>query len=77
MTVKAVTIKKVMKKGCGILKNTLQKAKKKIRKEPIRKAVKKLKKGGKKVLEIGLLLDYTGSMATWIKRAKDTLNDFI
>jgi hypothetical protein len=43
-------------------------------KAPAKKEAKatKTKKGGK-LLEIGLLLDCTSSMGTWIERAKTTL----
>lgn len=49
----------------------------------IKKVQKKTAGSGKpdtntsKILELGLLLDCTGSMYSWIQRAKDTLNQII
>jgi hypothetical protein len=51
-----------------------------IKKQPItapKKAATKAAKGVKQLLEIGLLLDCTSSMGTWIDRAKTTLQKIV
>lgn len=47
------------------------------KKKSIKKDVKSNSSAGEKLLELGLLCDCTGSMATWIDRAKKTLKDII
>lgn len=50
-----------------------------LKKEASKKVDKEEKKadGGNKILDLCLLLDCTGSMASWIQRSKDTLNEII
>ena len=55
-----------------------------IKKEPKSKPVDTKKKratgkevDGKQFLDLGLLLDCTGSMASWITRAKETLKEIV
>ena len=69
--VKAITKgKKVIEKK--EIKREVEKPKGKVQK--IQKNTKRnAKVNGQEILELGLLMDCTGSMASWIERAKKTL----
>ena len=50
---------------------------KKVAAIPKKAASASAEKGGQKLLELGLLCDCTGSMGSWIDRAKKTLQEII
>jgi len=68
-------VQKSTKKGTAPTK-TIKKDKAPVKKGK-KGSAKSAKETGKKVLELGLLLDTTGSMMPWINRAKKTLNEII
>lgn len=70
-TPKAAPAKKTVTKA--IKKVPIAAPKKVDKKAPATKPVK----GGKQLLEIGLLLDCTSSMGSWIERAKTTLTQIV
>lgn len=47
------------------------------KKTDVKAAAKSSSKGASKLLELGLLLDCTSSMSTWIERSKKTLQEII
>lgn len=66
--------KKEIKKN--VKKSKIEKAKVKVQK-PKNNTKKNAKGKSQEILELGLLLDCSGSMSSWIERAKKTLQEIV
>ncbi len=74
--VKKVTVTKATKKA-PVVKKVNAKSNKPVPKKTERSTTAKENTSSAKTLEVCLLLDETGSMASWIQRSKETLKGII